>query len=1537
MKSKNKKGKWFIFATYVLALPGIAFATSVDGEIDKELSCEVLSRHMSVARRAAAEGMVLLANNGTLPLAKGSKVALFGEWENYVTGGGGSSQVKPTRNVGFKAGLEEAGLAVDQESRESAVYVMYRKAEEQWDMKREMYQVSAAERGTLASLRDMGFSRIVLVVNGGLLPNVRALADDGIVDAILWTWYPGQEGCAAIGDILSGTVNPSGRLTNTIAGDSGDFASDATFMESPDYVSYDDDIYVGYRYFETIPGAMRNVRYPFGHGLSYTKWKIECGELKEERVNGQNVVNIKLSVKVTNSGDVAGRHSVLCYTSQTDGATGHPAIELRAFAKTHELAPGESQMIELSFSRGDLASFDDEGWSGRTGSWAIDRGKYRIFVGGSVRDVAEVGSFMVPEIEILSTPGIKGNPALLARRLRQGGEYDEKAVAYPGKTIIEMRTKEDYKENTEKTFSLYDVANRITTLDGFIDQFSLADLVKLTHGHPKTIKGGTGSIGSAFPEMGLMGVETCDGPCGVRRSLPSTTFPCAALVACSFDKDLVYEIGHAIGEEAAEAGFDLLLAPGLCIQRHPLCGRNFEYFSEDPYVSGVMAATYVKGVQSTGTGATLKHFCCNNRETTRLISSSIVSERALREIYLRAFERAVKDGKPWAVMTSYNFVNGLPATAHRGIIDGILRKEWGFDGVTMSDWWTVTPMWKEINGGNDVKMNHDMPIFSDKANWRKGFGERSAVSAACSEGFQAHMYRECLRASAKRVCELVMKTRRFKEALAARKMSHFAVAVPVWPQGRETKMNDFVEFRTTFTANENDCHMLRITGSSVYRIRLNGDFVGYGPARAAKGFFRVDQWKLAAKEGRNELTVEVSAYNCNNFYIPDHPAFLQAEVVAGGVRVLSATGRDFKAYDTSRVTKCSRYSYQRGFGEAYRISPNMSGEELELVEQPAVNLEERIAQYPKFEMTKPFKPLARISVASKKPERYAQARFVDASAVKPWFKCYAETNLDVNIWHDLQNVRMRLAESYAMASNGTISAGQGLQYDAGLNETGFIVLDVVCRKQGTLWVAFDEILSSGIVDPVRYKVGNAVRYDIAPGRYQLEAFEPYTFRYLNAYTLDGEFDFGDVRVRRYRSPATDKVEFQSSDETVNKIFAAARETFAQNSVDVFTDCPSRERAGWLCDSFFLSRASALLTGSTELERLFLQNYLLPKTFDGIPDGMLPMCYPSDALGGQYIPNWAMWFVLQLDEYLARSGDRATVDALKQRILKLKDFLWGYRNADGLLENLPSWVFVEWSEANKLVQDVNYPSNATWAEMLDAIDRMYVMPKLAAEAKHVREAIRQQSWTGKWFCDNAVRQKDGSLALSGKCTETCQYYMFMFGVAEAKSHPSLWQTLVDDFGPKRRETGKYPEVYFSNAFIGNFLRLELLSMAGLDGQVLDETKGYLGYMAERTGTLWEHDGPKASCNHGFASYAANLYARSVLGIDKIDYRNKTITLRKTNAPLDSCEATFPVADGTIVYGWKKDGDRELAAFSAPPGWRKIVKNTGSGEGQTPPGP
>ena len=728
----------------------------------------------------------------------------------------------------------------------------------------------------------------------------------------------------------------------------------------------------------------------------------------------------------------------------------------------------------------------------------------------------------------------------------------------------------------------------------------------------------------------------------------------------------------------------------------------------------------------------------------------------------------------------------------------------------------------------------------------------------------------------------------------------FQVAQPVWPEGMANESN--VQVRFSAELKEARGAVLRVTGADAYRIELDGKFVGYGPARGPKGWFRIDEWPL---KGSGKVEIVAQGNNCCNYYFAENRPFLQAEVVCDGkvVAATAAKGGGFVAELTERVRKVPRYSFQRAYAEAYRVGAKGALVPLEVC--PPVKYLERIAPYPSFAVNDRIRVLSTADVGFG-VRRHHDAKFDEMVG-----------EVEVNNWDDLLRLRFANRDETARLESVPyrVKDGKSLRLDAGLNDCGFYGMTVEVKKPGRLILDFDEVLTDGEVNSSRMCCCNAVEWLFEnPGRYEVETFEPYVWRYANLSAFGGEFDVADLHVRGYKSGQVGRAKFSCSDPALEKIFAAAVETYAQNAVDVFTDCPSRERAGWLCDSFFIGRVNKLLCGETEMERLFLQNYVLPEKFDYLPDAALPMCYPSAHPNGNFIPNWVMWLIFEAEEYLARSGDRATVDALRPKFEAYVKYLSTFRNSDGLLEKLPKWVFVEWSRANRLVQDVNYPSNMAWAEVLDVMDRLYGKPELAAEAKRIRETVRKQSWTGKWFCDNAVRQADGTLKLSGECTETCQYYAFFFGTATPETHPDLWKTMVDDFGPKRFDPNdrtkllKHPEIWPSNAFIGNYLRLELLSRAGLVKNILDETKEFFLYMADRTGTLWEYDRTTASCCHGFASHAAVYLVRDVLGVKSIDVANrKAVAEPPSGLDLDWCEGTIPVsAAESVTVKWSRGG-------------------------------
>lgn len=599
------------------------------------------------------------------------------------------------------------------------------------------------------------FDNIIVVLNIGGMIDTAWLKEDDKLSSALIMWQGGMEGGLAAAEILTGKVNPSGKLTDTFAARVEDYPSTENFHESVDYVDYTDDVYVGYRYFETIPGAGEKVCYPFGFGLSYTKFALENQKAWEE---GNN---IKVSVLVTNVGKVAGKEVVQVYTSAPQGLLKKPAKELAAFEKTRELQPGESQRVTLEFTKASMASFDDLGKIAKS-AYVLEEGTYEIYVGTSVRDVVKTEfAVVVAANEVVEQLTSKVAPTSLKKRMLSDGSFEELPLSEPNDPnecifpklepgseeaiVPAVRPRDRYLmmhpfENDAKP--LMAVVEGKMTMDDFVAQISDDDLIHLLGGQPNTGVGNTFGYGN-LPEYGIPNIMTEDGPAGVRLGWESgvrtTAWPCATLLAATWNPALIEKIGIAGGEEMKENNLAVWLTPAVNIHRNPLCGRNFEYYSEDPYLTGKIGAAMVRGIQSQHIAASVKHFACNNKETNRKHSDSRVSERALREIYLKGFEIIVKEADPWVIMSAYNIVNGHRASENKELLEDILRGEWGFSGMVTSDWWTRGEHYKEIKAGNDVKMANGYPERVKKAL------EMGAIT------------REDLVRCAKRVLELIMK------------------------------------------------------------------------------------------------------------------------------------------------------------------------------------------------------------------------------------------------------------------------------------------------------------------------------------------------------------------------------------------------------------------------------------------------------------------------------------------------------------------------------------------------------------------------------------------------------------------------------------------------------------------------------------------------------------------------------------------------------------------------------------------------------------
>jgi len=760
----------------------------------------------------------------------------------------------------------------------------------------------------------------------------------------------------------------------------------------------------------------------------------------------------------------------------------------------------------------------------------------------------------------------------------------------------------------------------------------------------------------------------------------------------------------------------------------------------------------------------------------------------------------------------------------------------------------------------------------------------------------------------------------------------FRAAKPIWPAGREKELNLFVAFAAEIPYASGEV-TIWLAASTLYRVHVNGQFCASGPARTAHGYYRVDVIPLTSylSLGANTVVIEVSGANINSYWTLNQASFLQAEITNAG-NVLAATGRakSFRAtLLAQRLQKVQRYSFQRTFIEAYRLDEEHAKwkegkwprtRDITCAVFAANPLLPRRAPYPTYDRHHPVKHVATGTMRRATDKQIVRPRFV--ANIGPKLLGFRESELEVSPYIDLQqyeNASMtKIDKSYQPDDAVQLHAGEFHLYDIGINFSGFPGASVTVAKSAKLYITFDETLTHGEVDFLRLDCANLLYYELAAGTYDLESFEPYTLRFLKFIVMEGELEVRSVFLRTYESPDGMNASFASSDDGLNRLFLAGRETYKQNAVDLFTDCPSRERAGWLCDSNWTSRASFRLAGNCDVETAFIENYLMSKRFESLPHGMLPMCYPADHYDGQYIPNWAMWFVLQLEEYLQRTGDRALVDRWKPRLVELMEYLRKYQNADGLLEDLAGWVFVEWSEANKYTHGVNYPTNMLYAAMLASMGRLYNDPAQLEAAENLREKIRQQSFDGHFFVDNALRQ-DGILHATQNRSETCQYYAFYFGTATTNSHAELWKTMRDVFGPARNAKHIHPEIAPSNALIGYPLRLELLSRDGCAKQLLREAREQLLYMADRTGTLWEHIDPHASLNHAFASHIVNVLYRDGLGLYQVDIPGKKVELHFVETGLDWCEGSTPTPHGAITLRWTRAGENIQYRCIVPEGY------------------
>ena len=740
------------------------------------------SDNREVAYQAACEGIVLLQNDGALPL-KSKKIALFGSGAAMtVKGGSGSGEVNERHSVSILEGMEELGFEittkcwledfqeeyraarelyrknrlkalnplklsisdllfdsfqapcgrtitqkdVDESRTNTCVYVVSRRTGEGGDHRAEKGDLFLTDEEE-AAIRFCAekYENFVLVINSGAALDMGFVENIPGINALVYLCLLGQEGGRAFASVASGKVSPSGKLVDTWA----KRYSDLPFSDEFSYLNgnlenefYKEGIYVGYRFFDSF-GV--EPAYPFGFGLSYTDFQLKCTGISIAE-DGRHVT---VQASVTNTGTAfSGKEVVQLYASAPNGALDKEYQTLAAFAKTNVLAPGDTQIVALTFDFGRLASYRET-----DGCYVLEAGQYILRLGNSSRSTAVAGVLDLDREVVVSR---HTNICPLQLPLEELHAAHHNFGILP-ENLPRLSIRADAFQTVSYSYGTLPVCPDDPRVKKAMRRLSDADMVEIVVGagfqggnNRFQLPGSVGNTTSKFWDRGLANVALCDGPAGLRiqrrstagrngkikpvdlpfsmmEDLPdavkkhmvgdpdresvlyqyTTAFPVAAALAQSWNLDLMEQVGKAVYREMKEYGCTYWLAPGMNIHRNPLCGRNFEYYSEDPCLSGQMAAAVTRGVQQEkGFYVTVKHFACNNQEDNRQAVSAVVGERALREIYLRGFEMAVRDGGAKSVMTSYNRINGVYAPNSHDLCTKVLRCEWGFDGVVMTDW-----------------------------------------------------------------------------------------------------------------------------------------------------------------------------------------------------------------------------------------------------------------------------------------------------------------------------------------------------------------------------------------------------------------------------------------------------------------------------------------------------------------------------------------------------------------------------------------------------------------------------------------------------------------------------------------------------------------------------------------------------------------------------------------------------------------------------------------------------------------------------------
>ena len=767
-----------------------------------------------VIREAGAEGVVLLKNEGILPFKESDTVSVFGrcQYNYFMVGYGSGGDVHPAYKVNLIDAMRNSTVKINEQlasyyeawcnieqnvpddgywghwpmcyeemplTKEMVTYssvvsncalvVIGRAAGEDREnkLKKGSYYLTDLEKKNLDLICD-AFDRVVIVMDCGNIIDMAWTEDYADkIKAILWPWQSGQESGNAVADILSGKVCPSGKLPDTIAKTYEDYPSSHNFG-AKDFNAYTEDIFVGYRYFETF--APEKVLYPFGFGLSYTEFGIKT----EKFEISDNKIHIEASV--TNIGKVCGKEVLQIYVNAPQGKLGKAEKSLVAFKKTKTLAPDETETLVFDIDEYQFASYDDTGLGGHKSCYILEEGTYNFLIGNSVKTENIAGAYDIKETKVVEElrevcsvqdPFYKMTAREENGRLECIGTRAEKGERNLRERIL-AELPQEIGYHGDMGYKLSDVKEGKITLDTFISQINIETLEGLTRGEGAMdsklgIAGNAGAFGGTTPVLrdkyGIPAVITSDGPAGIRIRSWCALLPCGSALASTWNTELIEKLLSLVAIELDHYHIDVLLSPGMNIHRNPLCGRNFEYFAEDPVLSGECAAAAIIGMQSTGVSACPKHFACNNQEYNRNYNDSRVTERALREIYLKGFEIMVNKAKPENLMTSYHKINGVWSHYNYDLVQSVLRKEWGYEGNVVTDWWmrkSPSPEFPlvqdnayRVRAGVDVLMPGNMS--------RIGTEYQSDGTLLMSVGLEGGLTRAEIERTAKHVLRFVLK------------------------------------------------------------------------------------------------------------------------------------------------------------------------------------------------------------------------------------------------------------------------------------------------------------------------------------------------------------------------------------------------------------------------------------------------------------------------------------------------------------------------------------------------------------------------------------------------------------------------------------------------------------------------------------------------------------------------------------------------------------------------------------------------------------